>query len=75
MCYKNDDHTFYYVSDHDAVRFMKRKAETKTSAPELDAEVDKEILTIGTSASFNSHTSYESKRASFTVCHVFYILI
>jgi hypothetical protein len=32
--------------DHDALRFMNRKAETKTSAPELDAEVDKEILTV-----------------------------
>lgn len=34
------------MMEHDAVQFLKRKKETRSSAPELDADVDKEILTI-----------------------------
>jgi hypothetical protein len=35
------------VSVRDAVQFLKGKQEIKTSAYELDAEIDTQILTVG----------------------------
>jgi hypothetical protein len=65
--------SFCSVPEHDAVQFLKRKADTKTSAPELDAEVDKEILTIGKYVSFNRGTSYKSKdcHSAYHACFTF----
>jgi hypothetical protein len=36
-----------YFSEHDAVNFLERKEKTIASATQLDAEIDKQILTVG----------------------------
>lgn len=45
--YSNDVYCSFTISERDASHFLKRKEETKASAPELDAEIDKQILTVG----------------------------